>query len=289
MRRILKIVLLLVLFVCTERFCHRQTRGFTLANIQADLPHVKEWETAEPSVEVHAILNQPFTYLARGAQAFAFESQDKKYVIKFFRHDRLRHPAWLQALPLPADLAHKRQLALEKKQEKLHRDFNSYKMAFEQLKEETGLIYLHLNQTTELKRSLVIYDRLGIRLQIDLDHTPFILQKKAELIYPTIEKWVQAGQMDQAKKGIDRLLVLLLKRCQKGIFDKDPDLMTNFGFIGEEPVQIDIGRYSPDPKRQDPAIYRDELIRITDKFKLFLLEKSPPLAVHLEESLKEIH
>ena len=59
----------------------------------------------------------------------------------------------------------------------LKHDFDSYKIAYENLKDETGLIYLHLNKTDFLKQKMIIIDKIGIYHEIDLDSMEFLIQK----------------------------------------------------------------------------------------------------------------
>ncbi|MBS0605157.1 MAG: hypothetical protein JSS60_09020 [Verrucomicrobia bacterium] len=47
--------------------------------------------TEDEQREVDRILTQKFTYLARGSQAFAFISEDGKYVLKLFKQHKW-HP-----------------------------------------------------------------------------------------------------------------------------------------------------------------------------------------------------
>ena len=88
--------------------------------------------------------------------------------------------------------------------------------------------------------------------------------------------------MDAGKAAISSLVALLKTRCAKGIFDKDPDVQTNFGFIGLQCVQIDTGRFRKDELERDPAVYRPEIVRITDKFNRWLSSQYPELSAHLE-------
>ncbi len=145
------------------------------------------------------------------------------------------------------------------------------------MREETGLLYLHLNKTSDLKRKLVIRDKLNIAHELDLDQMEFLVQRKATLVYPHIETLIQKGELTAAKMAITNLVSLLHDRYKKGIFDKDPDLNTNFGFIGTCALQIDIGRFREGGGRED----RDEILRITDNFRQWLDLRSPELSSHL--------
>jgi hypothetical protein len=275
--------------ICISRFCHSRTDGFALYKIRSSLPYCAEWATDDPSPQEQALLdevfNQPFYYLAKGAQSYVFRSQDNQYVIKFFRLYHLQPPSWLNLLSLPYPLEQYKVLKKIRKNEELAKDFLSYKIAHQEMKEETGLIYLHLNKTKALNKQLKIIDKIGVAHHVDLDQMEFLVQKKASLVYPAIAELAKSQGEESAKEAIHSLIALLKMRCEKGICDKDPDLNTNFGFLGTKAIQIDFGRFRKEESIKDPQLYRDELIRITDHFHQWLDREHPNLSAHLEEEI----
>lgn len=289
MRRLGKILLAVLAFVAVQRLCHRATDGFTPPKIQSQLEFHPEWEVVEQDTSCASeLLSKNFHYLGRGAQAYVFASEDGKTVIKFFRHHRMRTLLCKVAFLLPGVLKARLQQTIDKRKAKLHKDFESYKLAYTALKEETGLIFIHLNKTQDLKQKLTLFDKIGVRHEIDLDRMEFVVQKRADLIYPTLSKWIQEQNYAQAKASLSELVALLKTRCQKGFFDKDPDLRTNFGLIDGHPIQIDIGRFKEDLTRKDPTIYRDEIIRITDRLAHWLDKRAPELALHLQSEVNSL-
>jgi hypothetical protein len=270
--------------VLLKQFCYKKTDGFALYKILSSLPFCQEWECAPPSPataeEIAHILDQPFYYLAKGAQSYVFASEDGKSVIKFFRLYHLRPPVWLTMVSLPAVLQPWKLGKMIAKQGELDKDFASYKIAFDAMQKETGLIYLHLNRTSHLKNRLTIYDKIGIAHSLDLDNMAFLVQRRAILVYPYIGRLMQTQGDTAAKGAISALLELLFHRCRMGIFDKDPDLNTNFGFQDDRPIQIDIGRFRRG-QLADPAKNRDEILRITDNFRQWLDNNHPLLSSHL--------
>ena len=93
------------------------------------------------------ILNQTFYYLGRGRQCFAFASSDGKYVLKFPRTDIYSTPLWAKVLPLKK---YRKELeSAHKEREEFIRE--SFRISFEYLKEDTGLIAVHLGQTEPSK------------------------------------------------------------------------------------------------------------------------------------------
>jgi len=272
--------------ILVKKFCYRQTDGFALYKICSSSSY-KGMES-DYDAEIAAILDQPFYYLAKGAQSYVFASKDGKAVIKFPRIYHLQPPFWMSILSLPLPLQPYQVGKRIQKELELEKDFQSYRIAFEEMKEATGLLYLHLNKTDHLKKTLTIYDKLGIGYALDLDQMTFLVQKRASLVYPSITHLVNTEGMDAAKEAISALVQLLFLRYHKGIFDKDPDLNTNFGFLHKVPVQIDIGRFSRTPEQKTLEEYREDVMRITDNFRQWLDQNYPPLSQHLRGEIHTI-
>lgn len=278
--------------IVVQRFFHRQTDGFTQYKISSTLDFHPEWETPEPigqeKEELIAILSQPYRYLAKGAQSYVFLSEDGNYVIKFFRIYHLRPPLWISHIKWPMTFQPYRLQKILQKDQELEKDFASYKIAYDYMKEETGLIYLHLNKTSFLNHTLTFYDKIGVIHHIDLDGMEFLVQKRAELVYPALANMVESKGETGAKEALTGLIDLLSLRCKKGIHDKDPDLNTNFGFIGQTPLQIDVGRFRIENVNKTDSVDRDEIILITDNLNQWLRARYPALSLHLEQTIKEI-
>ena len=173
------------------------------------------------------------------------------------------------------------------KEAKRLKDFTSYKMAYQEMQEESGLLYIHLNKTDKLlNQKTLIVDKIGIAHTLDLDKMEFMVQKKATLFYQTLERWLAAGEREKVKQGVEQLLELFSKRRALKIYDKDPDLKSNFGFIGDRPIQFDMGRFKrgeSNPKKNES--FQDEMIRLTDELKVWLKKRDPALAKELEEKV----
>lgn len=277
--------------ILAKQFCYKKTDGFAHYKILSDLAFHPEWEprnTKDQSPDLLKILDQPFYYLAKGAQSYVFASADGETVIKFFRIYHMSPPLWMKALTFPQVLQPFKVRKIIAKQNELDKDFQSYKIAFEEMKEETGLLYLHLNKTSHLNKSLRIYDKIGIAYDLDMDKIEFLVQKKAKLVFPAIDALVKTEGIEAAKEAIASLVKLLLTRCEKGIFDKDPDLNTNFGFLGRLPIQIDIGRFCHQAEHKTAAAHREEILRITDNFRQWLDCHHPVLAESLLSEIQSI-
>ncbi len=223
--------------------------------------------------EVEKILDQTFTYMGRGSQMFVFESQDGKYVLKLINFSRFRPHLFLGSK--------KRAL----KQEKEAHLFRSLAIANSHLKEECGLVYLHLHPSSEIRKQITIRDKLERHYTLDPATTPFILQKKGELLYPYFQKLMQQGKEEEAKEALSRLVALLLTRYRKGIQDEDAFLPKNAAFIQGTPSFIDLGQFAL--QKKEPS-HRQEIEKITRKMARWFTEHSPSLARHLEYLIKDL-
>jgi hypothetical protein len=241
------------------RLCHRVTDGFCIANIQSKQTPNPRWEIS--SDFPHEILKQKFHYSGKGAQSYVFVSEDGKFILKFFKFHHHRSP---------------------KKQQKLENLFEGYKIAFQELKEESGLLFVHLNKTSHLKTSITILDRLNIEHHLDADQTEFILQKRAELVLPTLKDFLEKRNLQGAKQALVSLVGLLQHLKQKGIEDFDPHLTKNFGFIEGKAVQIDCGNLV---KTQNRVKTKEK----GGSLKKWLAEESPELAESFQNLMQNLY
>lgn len=273
----MKIVKWAILFVAlygVERFCHSQTDGFAMARIRSSLTYQEKWETTPPNqAQLAEICKQKFHYLTKGAQCYIFASEDQKYVLKFFRFDHMRVPLLLESLSVLEEKKQKKRQALEK-------DFASYKIAFEDLKEETGLFAVHLNKSKGQYPAVTLVDKLQIAHIVPLDEMEFILQRRAELVFPYLDRLMAEGDTDQAKDSISSLVQLMATIQNKGIIDFDPKLKKNFGFIEGKAVQIDLGRFIK--KQTGGDIY--PALRMKNELSDWLNANHPSLLEHLDQA-----
>jgi hypothetical protein len=244
----------------------------------AKLPFNPAWEgrplTADEQREAAIALSQPYRYLGGGGQCFSFVSKDDKYVVKFIKQKPFDLPAWMRRFPLPFLIQRK----WEKRAAKRDRAFQAFKLSFDLLSSETGLIYVHLNRTVHLHRALPFEDAEGKTHWIALDDVPFVVQKRAELASQTIDRLMQDKDLRNAKLAIDRILALNLKLSQKGFHNRDPNFRSNCGFIGADAILIDVGRIASGKQESCKAIC---------KFRDYLLTKHPELLQHFDQSVAE--
>lgn len=286
--RSLKIILLISFAIIAAVFCPKKTDGFTLLGISTHRPSRPEWEirplTPQEKEELEKALSQGYHYLAHGSQSFVFSSHDCQYVIKFFKQRLFTPSLLLNTLPLPSFLHRFREKRNWKRTDKLARDFASYKYAFEELHDQTKIVYVHLNPTSTLKKNLEIVDKIGIHHTINLDETNFIIQKRAEPVFVRIHQLMIQGKIEEAKQSIKNLLLLHIARAEKGFRDRDPDILSNCGFIGNHAIKLDVGRFEKNEAMKNPDIYKKEIEKIMAPFKSWIKTLHPTLLESFDEA-----
>lgn len=279
--RICTVIIIICSLAFTSKFCRNQTDAFTILGISSNRPYNPEYDmkplTFHEEKELKEALAQKYSYFGHGGQAFVFFSEDQKYVIKFFKQ-RLFRPSWiLNHLPFSHFLDRYRSKKNWKRSDKLRRDFQSYKIAFEDLKNETGIVYAHLNKTSHLKTNLMIRDPIRIWHNVNLDDFDFVIQKKADRVYERIDQLVQNQKIKEAKRAIDDVFALIYIRAKKGYRDRDPNIETNCGFIANRAVKIDIGRFVPCEEMKIEEVRKKDLLCILEPFEEWLETAHPSL------------
>lgn len=276
------------LFIGIDRFAHYESSNYSPGRITTSYAS-PEWEISSDLIEdpklIDHILSQKFTYFNKGSQSYVYLSEDKKYVLKFLKQDKLHPKTWLASIPFPFNSHYRHALFLKKK---LISTFNAIKTAFTDFKDETGLLYVHLNHSTKLNKKITLFDRKGKLYTIDLDKTSFLIQKKANLIYVRITELMAQGDIEGSKAIISSVFSLIDQLGRRGVVDNDPILRKNFGLIDDKAVQIDIGRMRIDPERVQNLQYKSEVASITNSFKKWIEKSYPDLLPHFEDNLNQV-
>ena len=181
---VFKLIIFFVAAIGVARFCHHATKGFRLSKIQANL--LIEEYPAEASAEerefVTTLFKQKFHYIGRGLQSFVFASEDEKYVLKLFNNryqEKIKLFSLFSHFPLMSSWAASQ---AQYYQGKLVKTFKSYEIAFDEMRDKTGLIYTHLSPTSNLPSKVSIIDPLNICHEIDPNASGFSHPKKQQLL-----------------------------------------------------------------------------------------------------------
>ncbi len=234
--KIYNFILACILLVAIERFCHWQTGGFRLA--KATTTHLYPFK-ASPLPPPQGIY-QSFSFLGSGVQFYVFVGEDQQTILKLFKHHHTGPSNDLVATLFPKRFA---QTIFNKREKRMSHLLKSAQIAFQYLPKETGVFYIHLQKTDQDLGSIPLYDKIGIAHQLNLDQTEFILQKRIQPLTERLNDLFQRGQIDKALQSMDDLLLLIENRSKAGIKNKDGKILKNCGFLGDEPIEMDIGSY----------------------------------------------
>ncbi len=287
LRRFTTLLAIGTLLWATKKFCHAQTDGFQIVKIFSHLDPSQEWELPSNSQEIaelQNILDQPFHYLGCGGQAYAFLSEDGRIVLKFLKMHHLRQYSWLQGIPLPLIMDIGRQKFLFHQRQKLQKVFSSCKIAYTELKNETGLIFANLNPNAQLAPFKVkLTDKLHIQHELHLANVPFVLQYRADNAFQKMRVHLKKQEIEEAKKIVSEIVAFLTARYQKGIQDLDPAPRRNIGLYEDKAIAIDIGSFfhPSTPLTKEEA--KQELENDTRRMRKWLVKRSPELTMHFDE------
>ncbi len=273
-----------------DRYYLKQNDGFCLRTILGQVPHQERWNIGTPlSTTCRQILNQPFHYLAKGHQSYVFASEDGQYVIKCYRFpSHLRLFPWLNH-PISYHTNSRRQEIMQYNLEKLDLSFHSYKIAFEQLQQETGTEWIHLNRSTDLNQQIHLIDQTGNHYYVPLDSLSCVLQKRFTLIFPALEQMLQKDDRDGIKQLITSLAELHLESSRKGISDHDPVLAKNYGWDGSKAVHLDVGRFVEDKMAKNDINLRAQFEQMTPILVEWLQQNDPELFEHYKATLDRLN
>lgn len=191
------------------------------------------------------VLSQKFSYIGHGSQAIAFEGEDKKTVLKCFLKKKISGEK-VYKIPslcdwIPSWRREKVIRKQQKKEKKISSLVQSYSSAFSHLKEETGLIAIHLSATEGQYPVCSVRDFRGKEFLLDLDRASFVVQSKATIVrdvYNSLQTEEEKTSFFQAME------TLLERRAQKGFKDLGQGRVFefNYGFLEDKAILFDVGR-----------------------------------------------
>lgn len=253
--------------------------GFSPRRIQS-LEYAAEENWGE---EAAAALKKTYHYIGRGRQCFAFASDDEKYVLKFPRTDIYKTPFWARVLPVKS---------YRENLEKSHREreaflLNSFKISFEELKNQTALLAVHIGKSRSNGLMLHLVDAAGCKHHLPLSTTSFVLQYKRPILMKAFSDALEKKDQKEAQKILDALLTVIAERARKGILNRDRSFLRNYGFDGENAYQIDIGSFFRSPLLEKDTAFQKSVRDSIDPVQEWLSLHSPEMLEYLNLQLKE--
>ncbi|NGX39360.1 MAG: hypothetical protein KR126chlam1_00686 [Chlamydiae bacterium] len=217
--------------------------------------------------EVYPLLSQSFTYLTKGKQSFVFLSEDREWVLKFFRLPRYvrrgTHKGSAKSLPF------------------LTQTMEGFKWSQDKLSEETGILYAHLQRTKGLPHTTQLIDRFGRSYLLDLNDLPFAIQRKGSLFLPSLSEMEE----EEAKRMIEEAVLLYANLHQKGFTDNDAIFEKNIGIACGLPFIMDVGQLVPSSSLSP---LQDYLLKMTVSLADYLAQDNSTLYSHYLETVKSL-
>jgi len=206
-----------------------------------------------------------FSYLGRGKQAFAFVSGD--YVLKLFDTKHLNTPWYAQ---IPGLFSARKARSLQR--QKIFPE--SYQLAFDFVREETGLLCVHMGTSANRLPSVELIDKASRHFTIDLNRVAFVLQKRGHGTLLGKLSEVKHNS-EQLRLVLDEYLALHAKRIALSIADYDRDIRANYAWGDKGLLYIDPARFYSEPKLQNPARLKHEWWSCTYRLRKWLVKQVP--------------
>ena len=250
---------LLIAVLCAfgyfNRVFFKANEGFSPQLILPNWPKCPRIET--PPFD-KPILNQSFTYLSKGNQAFVFLSEDGNWVLKL-----LRIPRFARLLSLKGKASSLRFF---------NQTLEGCRLAYIELSDETQVVYSHLHPTHGFTQPIKLVDRLGRIHLLDLNTLLFVVQRRGDPFFSTL-----------GKADIDNVLDLFRKLYAKKIIDHDAILERNYGVYKNKPFIIDTGQLIRDENLPTEEQY---LRHLTHGLSAKIQKDFPSLHDYYEKALR---
>lgn len=285
----LSLFLVGVLIFGGTRLYYFLTDDFYLGNISDPIPAQEAWRVSSTLAdhEIKTLLSQPYHYVGKGAQCYAFASDDGEYILKFFKFKHLRpHRLWA-FLPSWGPLEQWKRKEAEQKEQRMQRTFSGYKLAYEQFSDLSQIVHLHLNPGENDWGAIHVIDKMGREWEVPSSTTPFLIQKRGQILRSVLSDHLRHERMELAKEALEKIFFMYLKEYRSGTYDRDHGIMHNTGFVGETPFHLDVGKFCICESMSDPAVFAPDLRFVIWKMDIWLKEhfpkQTPELIGHLAD------
>jgi hypothetical protein len=268
------------------------SKNFQISHIINSTPTKLEWNiqnlSADEQKTLEKILSQRFFYLDEGGQSYVFISEDKEYVLKFFKFQRFTPSPLVGWLPNIYPFKSFKEKHVLKRQKKLFTAFNGYKIAYDLHRKESGLAFIQLNPSPHFL-SVKVMNKNQHEYHLNLNNIPFVIQKNGSVLSTILSKILKEHDLYEAKKRVEQLYELYLSEYKKGICDVDYGIMHNIGFTPEGGTfHLDVGKFIFDEKFKQPNHFQKHLSIVGKKLKAWFDKHYPnyseELAKHVEQT-----
>lgn len=274
------------------RLYYRLTDDFRISNIKYEMPYDASWDMPRPDVKELAALSnitqQKFHYIGKGAQCYAFVSDDGQYVLKFFKFKHLKPNPLVHLIPSIYPFKSFKENNIERKRRKLYGVFDGYALAYRENKQDSELIYMHLMPTNYLEQSVTVKDKLGIERTINLDEVVFLIQRKGETLRTRMQNQLNNDAVADAKNSIAQILAMYATEYKKGLYDRDHGVMHNTGFVEDRPFHLDVGKFTKDSHMQTVDGFAPDMQHVIWKIDVWIKHNYPDYYADFTAYLSEV-
>ena len=273
-----------ILFFALFIFSYNKlTDGFSLREISTvfHIPKVGLL-TDEEKRSLDPIFNQSFSYYDRGAQMYAFISEDGKWVLKFFKQKHLRSLKALEpfcALPILKSILERK---IKRREKRVAALLQASKLASTEVKEESGIIYAHLFPVHNLSKKVLIKDKLNFPREICLNDYEFVVQKRGVNLR---EVFKNTQDPKMAEANVKKIRNALFRLSEKGVIDQDRGVIKNMALTmdGDEAFFIDTGEFKKE--KHEPRI---EALKHLNTLRIWCNEFTPMYTPFFEQEIVRI-
>jgi len=278
------------LSLLTVTACIFHSNAFSLDKIRPtrDFSFQSTSNSSQKELDIlQKIASQPFHYLTEGEESYLFLSEDKEYVLKFFKMRKLTPKYWLNYIPIPW-LDKKRLSKIDVRERLRHEVFGGLKIGFQKFRHQTGIIFLHLFRTSYLKSKVRVYDQEGRAHDIPLDTVPFLVQKKVSMLPEYILSLVEQNREKEAARALCRVLEMIKDTCERGSFHINKCLETDYGFLDGKPVYIESIYAEIDPLKGGQHEVLSEVLSISRSMKSWIMQHHPQIAAAFDREMQSL-
>lgn len=287
-KKLATISVFLFLIIAIVRFHYFATDGFRLQKIVFSTPIKINNSDQMCSDDVNEVLSRKFHYLGKGRQVYVFVSDDNQYVIKFARDNKYKYPLWARCFSFFNILSFNQMKILDEKKERLNRAIESYKIAYDDLKDDTQLIFANIDKKKKLNKNIVLFDKANRKFKINLNESIFCIQKKAIPIKEYLSDLLMQKDIEKAKFVINGVIENVLSRMNKNILNRDfSNILTNYGYSNNKFFEMDVGSFYKEEYDLSTDRINSELDGFTFPLRLFLVNNYSDLVEYFDNVLNE--
>jgi hypothetical protein len=151
---------------------------------------------------------------------------------------------------------------------------------------ETGLVYLHLNKTRDLKTQIKLVDHEGKKWFVDLDGKEFVVQLKAQRVCDYFLEHKESEE--ELRFAVRSLLQNIAALCMNGYCDQSVDLCNNFGFVENQAILFDFTHFYADDSLKQPRYLQAEVLSAVEKVSHWAERFDPDLVNFLHEEAHSV-